>query len=298
MMNYNLDQENPKKSWALIGFPWDMGASLGRPGARYAPQSIREACQWNLNRIRGGRLWDLDRNKIVDLGEVRIEDLGDIPLAAHDTIETFAGATEFIGRALEAGQTPIILGGDHSISFPGIRALAERGPVGIIQLDAHLDLVDDSPSQGRYSQSSQIRRALELPGAAPGRVVQIGLRGINYPEYKEYAEEVGIHQITAAEAMAMDPKELAQRALEWAGQDGAAIYFTLDIDVLDPAVAPGAGALEFGGLSVPFVSEILRVCGPQIAAFDLAEVNPLFDHQGMTSQLAAKLIFDLLISCC
>lgn len=294
-VEYNTGLKSPDQAFAFIGFPWDMGASLGRPGARYAPNAIREACTWNTNRIQDGKLWDLETNTVVDLTNVRLRDMGDVPIASHDVLKTFGDAEALVSKALDQGEMPLIIGGDHSISLPGIRAVAAEGPVGIIQLDAHLDLVDDSPQQGRYSQSSQIRRALELPEVDPKRVVQIGLRGFNYPHYQEFAKQQGVHQLTTKEAVALGAKEAAAQALAWASQDGASVYFTLDIDVLDPSIAPGAGHLEFCGLSAEFVTELVRQCAPSIKAFDIAEVNPLFDHHGMTSNLAAKLLFDLIV---
>lgn len=282
--------------FAVIGFPWDFGASLGRPGARYAPAEIRRAAGWNLNRIRDERVWDIEGGVVVDLSRVVIEDRGDVPIAAHDRALTFQRAEAAVRQALKDGFVPIVLGGDHSISLPPIAALASVSErIGIIQIDAHLDLVDDSPVQGRYSQSSQIRRALELEGASPRRLVQIGLRGLNYPEYATFCKEQGITQITTPAALEMGPDEVADRALEIAGAEGADVYLTLDIDALDPSVAPGAGHLEPGGLPVAFVSRLLRRLAPQVAAFDIAEVNPAFDVQGMTSNLAAKLLFDFVL---
>lgn len=282
--------------FAVIGFPWDMGASLGRPGARYAPEEIRRAAGWNLNRVRDGRVWDVEHGGVVDLRGVEVLDYGDVEIAAHDVGGTFQRAAEMVGAALDEGCVPLVLGGDHSISLPPIQALATRRErIGIVQIDAHLDLVDDSARQGRYSQSSQIRRALELEAASPRRTVQIGLRGFNYPEYEAFCREQGIAQMTAQEALALGADAVAERALETAGADGAAIYVTLDIDAFDPSVAPGAGHLEHGGLTVPFVTRLIRRLARFASAFDIAEVNPLFDTHGMTTNLAAKLIFDYMI---
>lgn len=295
MLNFQGSAEH-RHRFAIIGFPWDQGASLGRPGARYGPDAIRAEGQWNLNRIRHDKVWDLEGGRVVDLAGVLIEDRGNVEIAAHDQALTFARAEEAVYQALAAGYVPIVFGGDHSISLPPIRALARHaGPIGIIQLDAHLDLVDESPQQGRYSQSSQIRRALELPGASPERLVQIGLRGLNYPEYEEFCRTNGIHQFTADQALALGPEAMAQRALALAGAGGAAVYMTLDIDALDPSVAPGSGRMEPGGLTSTFVSRFLRLTAKEVAAFDIAEVNPLYDVQGMTVNLAAKLVFDFML---
>jgi len=283
--------------FAIIGFPWDFGASLGRPGARHGPEEIRRSAAWNLNRIRQDRVWDVEGGRIVDLSAVEISDRGDVPISAHDTEATFGRVQAQVAEALAEQQLPIVLGGDHSISLPPISALAAvRERVGIVQLDAHLDLVDFDPRQGSFSQSSQIRRALELPQMDARRLIQVGLRGLNYPEMHDFCRAQGITQLTAAEALDAGAEAVAERCLTVAGADGAAIYLTLDIDALDPASAPGAGAHEHGGLTPRFVSALIRRLAPTVEAFDIAEVNPLFDVHGMTANLASKLIWDLILA--
>jgi formiminoglutamase/agmatinase len=167
---------------ALVGLPWDGGASLGAPGGRYGPDAVRRTLGWWLDRIRDERVWHVDADAVVDLSGLRLVDLGDVELS-HDVDITFARAVEMIGEALADGRTPIVIGGDHSITIPAIHALARRHDrIGVVQLDAHLDLVDESPLQGRLSQSSPMRRALDHAAASPRRLVQIGLRSFNYPD--------------------------------------------------------------------------------------------------------------------
>jgi len=242
-------------------------------------------------------VWDVEAGVVVDLDGADISDAGDVEIAAHDTELTFSRCEAMVAGALAAGRFPIVLGGDHAISLPPIRALASASErIGIVQLDAHLDLVDFSPRQGSLSQSNQIRRALELPQMSPGRLIQVGLRGLNYPEYFDFCRDQGITQLTASQALEEGAAKVAARCLEVAGADGAAIYLTLDIDVLDPASAPGSGAHEHGGLTPTFVSLLLRRLAPHVAAFDIAEVNPLFDFHGMTSNLASKLMWDVILA--
>src|SRR5690606_12599829 len=113
----------------------------------------------------------------------------------------FQNAEAKMSQLLQEKVFPIVLGGDHSISYPLLKALHDHaeGNVGIIQFDAHMDLVDETPVQGRFSQSSQIRRALELPGFNAKNIIQIGVRSYNYPWYAEYLKEIGIVQLTARE---------------------------------------------------------------------------------------------------
>lgn len=284
-----------KQNFGIIGFPWDGGASLGRPGARYAPKAIREAAQWLQNRISDHQVYNVEKRKLIDLQSTSIIDYGDIDVAAYSTELTFANAESKIKQMLTENVFPFILGGDHSISYSGIKALHDQteGQIAIIQFDAHLDLVDDSPIQGRFSQSSQMRRALELPRISPENIIQIGVRSYNYPWYAEYLTENNIMQLTAREVHHMSTEEVVQQVLTVC-QKVEKVYLTFDIDVLDPAYAPGTGANEPGGLTPVQCFEILDGLYPHIDAMDIAEVNPLYDHQEITSSMAARILFDCL----
>jgi formiminoglutamase/agmatinase len=282
---------------SLVGIPWDGGASLGAPGARYGPDAVRHALGWWLDRIREDSVWDVEADALVDVSGLRLEDLGDVPIAGHDVEATFDAATDAIGRVLDGAGVPVALGGDHSISIPAVRALAARSTrIGIIQLDAHLDLVDDSPRQGRLSQSSPMRRSLELDAASPERLVQVGLRSFNYPEYRAWCREQGITQLTTQQALELGADRVADAALAAAGADAAAVYLTLDLDCLDPSVAPGVGHMEPGGFPLAFVSRVVRRLAPHVAAFDIAELNPMRDPGGITASVAAKLVLDFVFS--
>jgi len=283
----------PRSRVTVVGLPWDGGASLGAPGARYGPDAVRGALGWWLDRIRDDRVWDVEDDRLVDCRGLVLRDAGDVEIAGHDVEATFARATAAVAETLAEGAVPVVLGGDHSISIPAVRAVAARAPrIGIVQLDAHLDLVEDSPRQGRLSQSSPMRRSLELPEASPRRLVQIGLRSFNYPEYRGWCAEQGITQLTTAAALALGPDAVAERALAVAGAGGAQVYLTVDLDCLDPSVAPGVGHLEPGGLPFAFVSRVVRRLAPHVAAVDLAETNPMRDVQGMTAAVAARLVLD------
>jgi formiminoglutamase/agmatinase len=245
------------------------------------------------NRITDNQIYDVENRKLIDLKDLQIIDYGDIDIVAYSTDLTFQNAEAKVSKILEDGSFPFILVGYQSISYPRIKALHDhsKGKVGIIQFDAHLDLVDDSPIQGRFSQSSQMRRALELPHISPENIVQIGVRSYNYPWYAEYLANQGIVQMTAREVHHMTAKEVIMKTLD-ACKDVDVIYLTFDIDVLDPAFAPGSGANEPGGLTPVQCFEILDGLYEHIHAMDIAEVNPLYDHQDITVSIGAKLLFD------
>lgn len=282
-----------KQDFAILGFPWDGGASLGRPGARYAPKAIREALEWFQNRIIDQQVYHVEKRKLIDLKASSFFDQGDIDIVAYSAEKTMQKAEERISQILSEGLFPFILGGDHSISYPGIKALHDStsGEIGIIQFDAHLDLVDDSPIQGKFSQSSQMRRALELPRVKPQHIIQIGVRSYNYPWYQDYLQQNPIVQITAKEVHQKPSHELIQQVFN-ALQSVEKIYLTFDIDVLDPAYAPGTGANESGGLTPVQCFDLLDELYTRVDMMDIAEVNPLYDHQEITSSLAAKIVFD------
>lgn len=286
-----------KKDFGIIGFPWDGGASLGRPGARFAPVKIREAFSWFFNRIENKQVYDVEKRRNFNIAEERIKDYGDIDIVAYSTMETFKNAEKKTEQALKEGVFPFVLGGDHSISYPIIKALHDNtdGNVGIIHFDAHLDLVDESPVQGKYSQSSQIRRALELPRIDPKHIVQIGVRSYNYPWYEQYLKDIGIVQITAREVHESTSKKIVNDVLD-ALKDVDKIYLTFDMDVLEPAYAPGVGANEPGGLTPVQCMSMLESLYHVVDAFDIAEVNPLYDHQDITTSFAARIMFDCAVS--
>lgn len=282
--------------FGILGFPWDGGASLGRPGARYAPTEVRNAFGWFKGRIQNEQVYHVESRRNFNVNANDIVDYGDIDIVAYDQVATNVNAEAAVAQILSKGGFPFIIGGDHSISYAPIKALHDSctGKVGIIHFDAHLDLVDENPLQGRYSQSSEIRRALELERVEPEHVVQIGLRGFNYPWYDEYLKNLGVHQYTAYDVNVGNPFQIAKETLA-AVADCEKVYLTFDIDVLDPAFAPGTGADEPFGLT-PFQCQVmLNEMYAHVDAFDIAEVNPTFDTHGITTAIAARIMFECFI---
>lgn len=287
-----------KTRFAIVGVGYDSSASLGWPGARYAPESIRKSLRWIRNRIQDNKIFDVDGNRLIDMTEIEIKDWGDLPLSRYNHEQTLREIKEGIDTVLAAGWTPIILGGDHSISWPGIQAFHDRveGPIGIIQLDAHLDLLDESGTQGRYSGSSEIRRALELPRVDGENVVQVGVRGYNYPEHFTFIHDHGITMLTPEIFHTEGIQETACRTLEVAGRQTTGVYLTVDIDVLDSAYAPGSGAHETGGINSFQLLHFVRQVAPFVDVMDVVEVNPLTDQGESTASVAARIVFDFIVA--
>ena len=299
-MEINAGKEKQAtKKFGILGVPWDGGASLGRPGSRYAPAKVREALGWIGNRIQDQKIAAIEKQAVINLTDVCVRDFGDVDIACSDFEETFARIARKAAETLDRGFVPLVIGGDHSISFPLIEELHGRceGNIGLIHLDAHLDLLDDSARQGKFSHSSEIRRALELGRVNPRNLVQIGVRGFNYPKSWEFVKAEKIAQFTPQRLRNSAMAEIADRALEIASKGTEKIYLTVDIDVIDPAYAPGCGANEPGGLDVAQVEALIDRFAPHVDCFDVVEVNPLFDINDVTASIAAKLLFDFIVSC-
>ncbi len=283
---------------ALVGIPHDAASTLGRPGARYAPAEIRRALGWFLNRVRDGRVYDVEAGRIVAFTDLVVEDHGDVPVPAHDHLRVLETAREKLESLLADDVFVIATGGDHSVSLAGLRAFSARarGSLGIIQVDAHLDLVDENFRQGRYSGSSPMRRALELGPYRPQNLVQVGVRSFNYPDQFEFIQAQGIRQLPAAAIHAAGAREAGRQALTWARQGTGGVYLTIDVDALDPAFAPGTGADEPGGLTSAQLLELVRLLAPRVGVMDVVEVNPMADRGGVTSTLAAQAIFTAIVA--
>lgn len=251
----------------LIGLPYDAGSSYRR-GAAEAPPRIREAL-----RSPAGNDWT---EALHELSDAVLGDAGDLPLppdaTAHPLIESG------ISTLLAAGR-PLALGGDHSVSYPILRAINRVWPrPTILQLDAHPDLYDDFEGN-RLSHACPFARIME-EGLAT-RLVQVGIRAMTGHQ-REQAERFGVEVID-------------MRA--WAGgarpaSDGA-VYLSIDLDVLDPAFAPGVSHAEPGGLSVREVLTLVQQCGGFLIGADVVEYNPRCDTEGATARVAAKLVKEL-----
>jgi formiminoglutamase/agmatinase len=282
---------------ALVGAPYDGAATLGWPGARYAPAEVRRHLGWMRMRVEDGHIYWVDEDRIVPWRAEQLVDAGDAEVVPHDLSATLAAVRTKTRDEAAAGRIPAVVGGDDSILFPAVAGVhdAVSGSLGIVHLDAHLDLLDESPAQGRYSQSSGMRRALELPRVRPPRSVQVGTRSFNFPSSKRFLDEVGLTELPA--------KLVAQRGTDWTlarirevttGVDH--LFLSVDLDVLDPAHAPGVGWHEPGGLTSRQLLDLVVALAPSVRGFALNELNPMTDHQAQSSILAANLVFQFAVA--
>jgi agmatinase len=291
-----ISDKDALRRFDLLGAPFDGAATLGFPGSRYAPARIREALSWMTMRNENGYVYSLDTGGLLPAGPELITDVGDVAVVPHDLEATLTATTAAVAEIVANKRVPILLGGDDSLLYAGVKGLhdATSGSVGIIHFDAHLDLMDESVRQGRLSHSSGMRRSLELPRVRKENVIQVGLRHFNYPSSLAFIEQGGPAQITAVEFDRIGTEEAVTRMLaQVSGADH--VYFNFDIDSIDPAHAPGAGAHEPGGLTSRQAIDAIKLLAPHVDAFAVTEVNPLKDLHDMTSNLAAYLCYYLAV---
>lgn len=276
----------------IIGVPFDGAATLGWPGSRYAPARIREALSWMRMRNEAEQVYSLQTGELHPAGEEVLRDAGDVDVVPHDLTATLAAASQAVGDSARAGRRPVVLGGDDSLLFGAVRGFHDGvdGTVGVIHFDAHLDLMDHNRSQGSHSQSSGMRRSLELERVDGQYCIQVGLRHFNFPSSREFVRAQGPAQITAPRFISMGVAAAVEEILaRVSGADH--VFFSFDIDAVDPAHAPGAGAHEPGGLTSADALEAVRLLAPHCDGFAVTEVNPMKDLHDMTSNLAAYLCF-------
>ncbi|HVH72561.1 MAG TPA: agmatinase [Candidatus Dormibacteraeota bacterium] len=269
---------------ALVGVPFDGGTTY-RPGPRFGPRHIREQSAII-------RPWNPVLN-VNPFRKRRTGDYGDLSVNPLSIEDTFRRIETGIAPLLTAGARCVCVGGDHSVSLPLLRAVAKKhGPVSLIQFDAHNDLWDEYFGS-KYSHGTPFRRAFEEGLLRDGEVLQVGLRGQVYgKEDFDFARKHKVKMVTSEEfhSQGIAPVEKLLRTFR-----NKSVYVTLDIDVVDPAYAPGTGTPQVGGLTSVQILELVRALGGlQIVGCDLVEVSPPYDTGEITSLLAANLLFELL----
>jgi len=263
---------------AVYGIPFDTATSY-RTGTRFGPEAIRSASA--LLRPYNPAL---EVNVVETLS---IVDYGDLPVSPGDTQRTYGQVEQALAPLVEAGVFPLALGGDHSVTLAELRVLARRhGPLALVQLDAHGDTWDEYFGQ-RYFHGTTFLRASEERLIEPGASIQAGLRGSLYgAEDLESARELGFGVLPCEQLRTLGPGGFASLVRERAGT--RPVFISFDVDVLDPAFAPGTGTPEVGGLSTAEALAFLRTLrGIQLVGADVVEVSPPYDGPGQQTALAA-----------
>ena len=271
----------------ILGAPFDCGTQW-RPGARFGPRAVREAS--TLFSFGHAGAYDHE-DDVVYLGpEVRIVDLGDADIVHTDTLKSHANIEAGVRKILEAGALPVVIGGDHSVNIPCIDACAGRGPIHVLQIDAHLDFVDERHGV-RFGHGNPMRRAAEKPYVTG--LTQLGIRNVSSTAKEGYedARAMGSDILSVRQVRRLGPEATVARIPE-----GARLWVTIDIDGFDPSIAPGTGTPSHGGFFYYEVLEILELAARrhEIVGLDLVEVAPDYDPTGSTPILAAQLLLNFL----
>ncbi len=269
---------------ALVGVPLDLGVT-NRPGARFGPRAVRA-----VERI--GPYHHVHR--LLPLSALKAADIGDVPFRSRYSLDASIEDIEaHFATIAAAGVKPLSVGGDHSITFPILKALssAEGRPVGLVHIDAHCDT--GPPFEGaKFHHGGPFRNAVLAGVLDPERTIQIGIRG--GAEYLwEFSYVSGMTVIHAEEVARAGIPDVVRRVHEVVGTGPA--YISFDIDSLDPAFAPGTGTPEIGGLTTREGLELVRGCaGLSVIGADVVEVAPQYDPTTNTAQAAAQMLFELL----
>lgn len=269
----------PKETpFILVGAPLDTTASY-RPGSRFAPLTIRQAaCNIEFYSLRAG----------VDFEEFGVRDMGDIAITPGSIEENLNRITKVVEGLLELGGRPIIIGGEHLITHAIVKGLLRYKPC-ILYFDAHFDLRNEYLGL-KLSHASTLRRITELVGT--DHVFVVGVRAFTTEEI-DFARKHSIPYITPIQVRILGIRETSRRIRQWLNKCETA-YLSIDMDVYDPAYAPGVGNPEPEGLDPGTVFDILSmVLDKRFLGFDVVEVTPNYDPSGITSILAAKTIVEI-----
>jgi guanidinopropionase len=269
----------------VIGVPFDGGVT-NRTGTRHGPRAVRDqtSLMRRLNAATG----------IAPFARARVRDLGDCWIERpYELLGAHAEIAAFYHQVLGAGIVPLSVGGDHSVTLPILRAVAAKGPIGMIHIDAHCDTGDDYMGS-RFHHGAPFRRAVDEGLLDPKRVIQIGIRGTtNDPAMWGFSQQSGMRVLDMEEFDDKGWRFAADEARRIVGN--GPVYLSFDIDSLDPAEAPGTGTPEAGGLTALQAMRLLRALrGIDFVGGDLVEVAPPFDTGTITAFNGASILFEIL----
>lgn len=282
-------------SVAIVGAPFDWGTSH-RPGARFGPRAIREGDYLPPDGQRPHLTAGIDPLPLLP-----VVDVGDIDLVPGYVEMSLERIASHVGAIAEAGAIPMLLGGDHTVTYPGARAVAEVvgiGDVALVHFDAHADTGESHHGQ-LHGHGTPMRRLIES-GAVPGhRFVQIGLRGYwPPPDVVAWMRQQRMRSFFMSDITRRGLDAVVDDAVAAAMGDGArGVYISIDIDVVDPGMAPGTGTPEPGGITARELLDTVQRLGREldVVGADLVEVSPHYDQPAdITARLANRVVLELL----
>ena len=272
---------------AVMGAPYDFGTQW-RAGARFGPRSVREAS--TLFSFGHAGAYDHEDDATYLAEDVRIVDIGDADIIHTKTDESHSNIELGVRKILAAGALPVVIGGDHSVNIPCINAFSDEDPIHVVQIDAHLDFVDErhGVTQGH---GNPMRRAIEKPWVTG--MTQLGIRNVSSTAKEGYedARNRGSDILSVRQFRQLGVDAVLERLPK-----GARYYVTIDIDAFCPSIAPGTGTPSHGGFLYYEVIEFLQglvQCG-QVVGIDLVEVAPAYDPTDSTQILAAQVLLNFI----
>ncbi len=284
---YVADWDSLDADVAILGAPFDFGAQY-RSGARFGPRSVREAS--TLFSFGHAGAYDFEDDVTYLGADVQIVDMGDADIIHTDTIQSHLNIEYGVRKALNAGALPVVIGGDHSVNIPCINAFDNVGNFHVLQIDAHLDFVDERHGV-RFGHGNPMRRAAEKDYVTG--LSQYGIRNVSSTAREGYvaARKMGSDIQSVRHIRAMGIAAAAARI-----PAGVPVYVTIDIDAFCPSIAPGTGTPSHGGFLYYEVLELLQQVAQthDVIGIDLVEVAPDYDPTGGTPILAAQLLLNFL----
>ncbi len=284
---YEPDWDKLDADVAILGAPYDAGTQF-RSGARFGPRAVREAS--TLFSFGHAGAYDHEDDATYLPGDVHIVDMGDADIIHTDTEGSHANIETGVRAALDAAALPVVIGGDHSINIPCIRAFDGQGDIHILQIDAHLDFVDERHGV-RHGHGNPMRRAAEHDYVTG--LTQVGIRNVSSTAKEGYddARAMGSDIISVRQARKMGVGGVMAHI-----PADARVYVTLDIDAFCPSIAPGTGTPSHGGFLYYEVLELLKAVAErhEVVGMDLVEVAPDYDPSGSTQILAAQILLNFL----
>ncbi len=272
---------------AIIGVPFDAGTSY-RPGARFGPQSVRQASRQLRTNYHPN--YDVEPFKVQ-----QVADAGDIACNPFDIDEAIKQIEKGSTELLQKVGSIVTIGGDHTIALPLLRSINKKvgGPVALVHFDAHLDTWD-TYFGAPYTHGTPFRRAREEKLFLDDASMHIGIRGPLYSTNDlKNDRELGFKTIHCDEFQTNTIDQIVKRIKDRIGNNP--LYISIDIDVLDPAHAPGTGTPEVAGMTTREILNVLRgLAGSQLVSADVVEVAPAYDHAELTSTAAATIVYELI----
>ncbi len=273
---------------AILGAPFDFGTQW-RAGARFGPRAVREAS--TLFAFGHAGAYDHEDDVVyLPADRARIVDIGDADIVHTDTIRSHQNIELGVRKILKAGAIPVVIGGDHSVNIPCVNAFDDQEPIHVVQVDAHLDFVDERHGV-RLGHGSPMRRAAEKSYVTG--LNQIGIRNVSSTAREGYeaARRMGSDILSVRQFRKLGVEAVLERI-----PAGKRYYVTIDIDSFDPSIAAGTGTPSHGGFLYYEVLELLAGVAKRgtIVGLDLVEVAPDYDHSGSTAILAAQLLLNVI----